>query len=155
MELTANLPNKLSGVIMIALEDLRIVEKSKKYEVDMSEWHSMRPYNDPNNPICFVCFAGAIISQSPGVDIDRCVSPSSFKEPDNHKLRCLNYLRCYEFEATFDIFNYEELITPLQLNIVKKLDLYFRGCKIEYEEDPRAFKQNMETVAAFLQEEGL
>ena len=58
--LDANLPSKLSDVILIALEDLEKAEKSKEYEIDMDDWYK------PNG-VCKVCFAGAVMAQSEGL----------------------------------------------------------------------------------------
>jgi len=69
--LNANLPDKLSDIILIALEDLRKVERSKKYKVYMGVWHS------PNG-VCSVCFAGAVMSQCEGANSKNVVKPLQF-----------------------------------------------------------------------------
>ncbi len=53
---TIRLPSKLSALILVALDDLARVERSKKYTVDMDDWHV------PNGT-CAVCFAGSVMTR--------------------------------------------------------------------------------------------
>ncbi len=53
---TIRLPSKLSKLILVALDDLTRVERSKKYRVNMDNWHV------PNGQ-CAVCLAGAVMTR--------------------------------------------------------------------------------------------
>src|SRR6478736_6372267 len=65
-------PKKLSQAIMLALNDLALVEKKPKYKVDMANWHIV----DGNT--CAVCFAGSVMAQTFGVSPGIYTSPGSF-----------------------------------------------------------------------------
>lgn len=56
-------PSKPSELIRLALRDLKAVERSKKYVVDMDHWHEPG-VNDSDKPVCRVCMAGAVMAQS-------------------------------------------------------------------------------------------
>ena len=162
--LEANLPDKLSDVILLALEDLRKVERSKKYNVNMGNWH------DPNGA-CSVCFAGALISQSDEATPEKHLEPDDFEPEDEIKFYALNHLRCYEFEDMLDVIggsfcnNQETAILAAlyyQFDIIKEDNIASWGFGFrqtdhlpEYHHHKAGFKQNMETVAAILQEHGL
>jgi len=161
--LNANLPDKLSDVIMIALEDLRKVERSKKYKIDMGLWH------EPNGA-CSVCFAGALISQTEGATPDKYIEPDNFEDEDERKFYALDHLRSYDFEEMFETITGSWDLSDEQKSILNILEGHFEIKEDEgnwgldykqtdhlplYKHDNRGFKQNMETVAAILQEHGL
>ena len=60
---------KLSELIRVALDDLRLCEADPTYHIIMSTWHSPYQHNT-----CAVCLAGAVMAQSlnipPGVSAD-------------------------------------------------------------------------------------
>lgn len=53
------LPEKLSDLLELALKDLAKVERSKKYIVDMLDWHLPL-----KNGKCKVCLAGAVLAKT-------------------------------------------------------------------------------------------
>lgn len=59
------LPDKLSELITIALEDLAKVEASDQYTVDMGRWYRPNGYEGT----CLVCFAGSVMAMS--LEFDR------------------------------------------------------------------------------------
>lgn len=65
-------PSKPSELIRLALRDLRAVERSKKYTVDMGSWHE--PNEDTG--VCHVCLAGAVMARSLKAGRDYDLTPS-------------------------------------------------------------------------------
>ena len=52
------LPDKLSDCLELALGDLEKCERSKRYRIDMIEWHN------PVAETCYVCLAGSVIARA-------------------------------------------------------------------------------------------
>lgn len=84
-----DLPEKPSDLILVALEDLEKVEKSKTYKVFMEDWHN--PFDGKK---CEVCFAGSVmamegrLSKNKYVEADKC-----FDEKTWEKFYALNNFR--------------------------------------------------------------
>ncbi len=72
------LPSKPSELIRVALADLRKCEKDKRYGIDMSDWHVPVDDDDPDEPACYVCLAGAVMAKSLGVPIGESKSCGSY-----------------------------------------------------------------------------
>lgn len=53
------LPDKLSELMVLALEDLAKVERDPEYIVKMSTWH-----DNSDSGQCAVCFAGSVMAMS-------------------------------------------------------------------------------------------
>ena len=75
------LPDKPSALIRVALADLRKCEKDKRYGIDMGNWHV--PVDDgdpdePDEPACYVCLAGAVMAKSLGAPIGESKSCGSY-----------------------------------------------------------------------------
>lgn len=51
------LPNKLSALLRIAVEDAQKIEKTPGYRLDMGTWHTP----SGTAPVCRVCMAGAVM----------------------------------------------------------------------------------------------
>lgn len=155
--ITANLPNKLSDVIMVALEDLVKAERSKRYKVNMDHWHA------PNGK-CSVCFAGAVMAKCDGVRPSEYIGPSDFSGRSERALRALNFVRLYSFAEMFSEFSghrtgliYSPTVTNCEAMVVDELVEYFADpeTRVLYDEYPAGFKRNMETIAAILKEHNL
>jgi len=178
------LPNKPSEIIMMTLDDMRWVERSKKYKVDMGTFHT--PTNYPVGsigPVCRVCMAGVVMARSaanPTIELD----PDDFTEDDECKLNSLDSLRCYDFESFLDeLLSLENKNLDYDfemLKILEKIYIHFEFENVEitkidgfqsdryllsfhrpdelylpsYAQCPRGFKENMETVASFFHEAG-
>lgn len=89
------LPNKPSELIRVALDDLRKVERSPLYRVDMGEYHT------PNGK-CAVCFAGAVMAKSLGTPPSQMAWPETFGAATAKKLEALNALRTGWVESALD-----------------------------------------------------
>jgi len=167
--LEANLPDKQSDIILIALQDMEWVEKHKNYRVDMRTYHS------PNGQ-CKVCFAGGIMARSKGTSCKKGCSPADFSVRDENIFEALDSLRNYHI----DYFMQTARETPRRLTeeeknalteINKHLEIkiithkssfgygdyftYDYSHLPKYEDSKAGFKRNMETIAAILQEHGL
>jgi len=68
------------------------------------------------------------------------------------KFAALDNLRDYFFHSAIRGFVHDD---NTHNRIASELSDYFEGHETVYEDCPSAFKQNMETVAAILQEHGL
>lgn len=84
----SKLPNKMSALIRIALADLRKIERSKRYGVDMNSWHT--PLYGKGR--CLVCFAGSVMAKTLSTSPYADTHPAHFG-PDEGKLRALDALR--------------------------------------------------------------
>jgi len=158
--LTANLPDKLSDIILIALEDLRKAERSKKYKVNMNIEH--RP-----NGVCQVCLYGSIMAQCDGVDETMTVGLDDFSNRECYIFDALDWLRQYDFETMLGLFVGDRPLNRKEAKALVALEEHFnikewsigRGKDADhlpsYDWDAVAFKHNMETVAAILQEHRL
>jgi len=82
-----NLPNTLSGLIDIALEDLEKVEKMESYVVNMGDWHF------PSGNKCEVCAAGAVMAMRLGANWNDDLVPSNFDQDAAKKLDAIDDLR--------------------------------------------------------------
>ncbi len=91
------LPKKPSALIRLALDDLRKVERSKKYKVNMNVYHI------PFDSICNVCLAGAVMAKTLKIPPYSVSSTFNFNEGD--KLRAINWLRCGSVDVAFHILN--------------------------------------------------
>ena len=86
------LPDKLSALIRVAVEDCKKAEKDPKYTVDMNLWHCL--LNVGEDKSCHVCMAGAVMAMSLHSDPTHNIAPSDFREGDiGDKLDALDSVR--------------------------------------------------------------
>ena len=83
-------PDKKWKLLELALNDLRKAERSKKYEVDMGQWHV------PNS-VCKVCLAGAVMAFSLDANQSEEVDPGDFDDGWDEALSELDSMRCGHF----------------------------------------------------------
>lgn len=84
------LPDTMSGLIRVALRDLKKAERTPKYKINMDEWH--RPSD--NGKSCSVCYAGSVMAFSLNAGPLASVEPSNWWNGIAQKLEVINYLRC-------------------------------------------------------------
>ena len=83
----------LSEAIIQALEDLELCMEDPDYTIDFADWHSpFDQFKESTKKSCSVCFAGAVMAKSFGMNKSKLLSPSSFGEHENI-LRALDYIR--------------------------------------------------------------
>lgn len=86
---TPTLPDKPSELIRVALADLRKVERSEKYKVDMGNWHG--PGRDGR---CHVCLAGSVMAKTLKYNPDDPVIPvCGYGDGTGDKLHALDNFR--------------------------------------------------------------
>lgn len=102
------LPNKLSKLILVALEDLEKVESmTEKYRLRMNVWYSP---DFGRGGKCNVCFAGSVMAmrlnaheKRPRYPFSNDICPDGFSENNRSKLMALNQIRCGDiYDTLFD-----------------------------------------------------
>jgi len=133
------LPNKPSELILLALGDLKKVERSKKYEVNMSQWHK------PNGA-CKVCLAGSVIAMTLGADpTDNYLDGDlGFNRDTVKKIYALNGFRSGDID-----YGLNEINKSVKKGIPKKMEV------IPYEKNATQFKNDMRKMAKLLKSKGL
>ena len=87
----ANLPDKPSELIRVALADLRKVEAMPKvYRINMEDWWFAGTNDEAG---CSVCLAGAVMAETLGAPRDDGASPSDFPNGLRGKLLALDSFR--------------------------------------------------------------
>lgn len=140
------LPDDLSELILVALEDLEKCEADPKYDICMGVW--VYKY-DPD--VCSVCLAGAVMCQriDPNlhddlkVDVDMTPSSVTRDEHTRIRLRALDALRTGDLWSAYGIMGIDK----------KWLYDSFRVCP--YSTSPLLFKHDMRLLAKYLAENGL
>jgi hypothetical protein len=92
METIKKLPEKLSDLIDLALDDLEKVERDPRYVLKMTVWHSSLDYDMESR--CAVCLAGSVIAKTLEVPPNKSVLPIDFDEHTKVRLEALDNLRC-------------------------------------------------------------
>lgn len=88
MQNNKQLPNKLSELLRIALEDLKKAEQSPEYIINMDNWSL---YNGSTKK-CEVCLAGAVVAIE--LDLKGFMNPNHIHDPAlKQKIEILNQLR--------------------------------------------------------------
>jgi len=132
---TATLPDKPSLLIHTALDDLEVIEKSKKYLINMAVFH------DPldGRKMCEVCLAGCVMANTLGSSRNDCVEPSSFSDKLSGQLNALDFFRMGSVEAAF-----VQLGLGIEKLLPADIDIY------EYDMNPKEFKSDMRALADLL-----
>lgn len=88
------LPRVMSKLIVLALNDLKKVERSRRYRVDMAIFHAPTMFTGTlAAPLkCTVCFAGAVMAARLGAPRDEELYPDDFKG-NAAQLQALDHLR--------------------------------------------------------------
>ena len=132
------LPEKLSDLLQVALEDLRKAEASGQYRIDMLAWHS------PLGEMCHVCLAGAVMAFSLGADITEALVPEDYNAHTGGQFLALNSLRRGDVDSA-----------------VRHLSIVDHDCShldrdvSAYSDDPKQWHADMEKLVKDLKEAGL
>jgi hypothetical protein len=132
------LPDKPSALILLALRDLALVEKDKRYAVDMNNYHF--PYGKK----CAVCFAGAVMAKTFRTRINTRTTP--FELPYHHWSKLLA-LDCLRLGRIREGLMYMDMKKPRWIKSIVAITDYIL--------DPRAFRKDMEALAMLLASHGL
>jgi len=95
------LPNKLSELIRVSLDDEAAAFKSAQYSIEMDDWHCPGkdyrkdpPYRrDSSSEVCEVCLAGAVMAFSLKCDPQLDIHPDAFSNKTEQKLYALDAVR--------------------------------------------------------------
>lgn len=154
-KIAARLPNKLSDLIDLAVDDLSAVEKMKRYAVNMSDWHV--PTNETISDKCEVCFAGSVMARTCGLspDVDGYNYMNSRGLRFENKMLALDSVRRGYVETAIDqcfgggVDHCSEEIALASKNGIVDFEA------TEYSENPTVFKSEMRGLAARLRYAGL
>lgn len=83
------LPDKLSDLLELAVNDAEAIEKTPGYVLRMGTWH----YFERDTNTCMVCMAGAVMARSLGVERDRSVDLWAYDKDTTEKLARIDDLR--------------------------------------------------------------
>ena len=136
------LPDKPSELIRVALEDVKKVENTPGYKVNLHEWNEVR-----RDGLCHVCLGGSVLVQrcgakngeSPGVLLEQ----KRIDHETYRKLYALDYFRWGNVKAGLDEMGISSVDLPGQLLVT------------DYKNGPAAFFHDMENVARVLEARGL
>lgn len=154
MKTNVNLPDKLSDLIDLAVDDLEKCERDDRYKVHMGFWHSP-PIIDyfgaqtNNKSKCLVCLAGSVMAQTLNEPIDISVYPCNYDTRTESKLIALNAVRNYHLESA----HFE-----LSADILPHVEDYYLpdvDDRVSYDTDAEKFKSNMRFIARKLREDWL
>lgn len=131
------LPDKLSDLILVALDDLEKVENDERYTVNMDWWHR-------SGDTCLVCLAGSVMAKSLDVSPDCTRFPNDFDDKTEAKLDALNWARVGDVSyALYHLDVPSSDYTSLDREVA------------DYQDDPEQFKADMREIAAALKEQDL
>lgn len=138
MKILSKVPSKL---IRLALKDLRKVELSTEYKVNMDDWHV--PANKYENAsACFVCLAGAVMAGTLDADIKSDIVPQDFTG-NRDALIALDEFRSGQITWAFD-----SLAIPIPVGMEYVIPMP------AYEEKPEQFHEAMEYLASEFESRG-
>lgn len=92
---TATLPDKLSDLLELAIDDVAKCSRDSRYEIDMGMWHQPQ-----SNGSCLVCMAGAVMAKTMEVPVGTYSSPGCYylNEAEKwRKLGAINSIRTGRF----------------------------------------------------------
>ena len=150
------LPDKASELILVALLDLERVEMDPAYEVDMDMWHN------PDEGLCSVCLAGAVIATHGRASKSAVVWPWNYPGETEDKLHALDYFRGGHLAKGLSALTagFASTASPMSLRVFdfspeakKQLNALMMGW-LSYGDSPEAFKTQMRELAAILREDG-
>ena len=132
------LPSKPSELINLALKDLKAVEKSRQYVVNMNHWHETDRQYDNSIPegTCAVCFAGSVMAQTCKAPANKSFGVKNFGRENTDKFIALDEFREGNIEMGFE---------TLGLNFPSLLQSDIEI--VDYQDDPKFFKEQMQEVA--------
>ena len=148
------LPDTLHGLLTVALDDLKKVERSKRYDVDMGVWHCP----DDLTGGCSVCAAGAVMAKTLGLGRGVATTPGLLlddgltDEDTCNKLRAINKLRGGEPSLAWDYLKGRE---PWDLGAGDNPYVNLDRCVPLYEVDRRGWWRAMRKLQRDLEEAGL
>ena len=110
------LPNKLSELLRVAINDVRQAEDNENYVVDMDKWHE--PIEEfTRDRRCAVCMGGAVMAFTLNTGY-LYKSPVNFNEEIEWKLQAINAMRYGDFfEALSQMHKWEGTALRVKLGV--------------------------------------
>ena len=136
MNKVKQLPEYPSELLQLALDDIAVIKKNKKYKIDVEIWHS--PNDDTDK--CEVCLAGAVLANTLKLDREITVvialsdENALIGEKNTIKLRTIDSLRELEIYDVYEnykkphgygqrlTFEHVELLEKYREKIYKKFE---------------------------------
>lgn len=137
---TTHLPATLHELLMLALDDLKAIENTPGYVINMSVWHQY----DRTDEICSVCLAGSVMSRHLDADYHTDYCPRDFTVRDCEKLMALNWARRGMWRDALHDFYEKHQPEPVGLPTPP---LYYK--------DPEGFHNALREAAQVLKEHNL
>lgn len=156
------LPNKLSALMRVALANLAKVERSPKFNIDMTDdWVSFDGFPDgkvsdlikKKNSVCHVCFAGAVMAKTLDVEVEdgTYYFDGGMSSKDTNKMCALDDVRQGSV--------YSALISMevKQKQVDKYIEKYRHGWEpvTPYDEDRKEWRKDMWRIVRRLERVGL
>jgi len=132
-----SLPDLLSDLILVALEDLEKAEVSPLYHVEMNIWHLPKKPAYPSR--CNVCFAGGVMAFSLDAAINQPCLPGHWEREIANKLYALNSVRAGDVYEALVYIGYTNVCWPLSCENIAG-----------YNTNPALFKSQMRDLAGRL-----
>jgi hypothetical protein len=101
----ARLPNKLSALLRVAVEDSKKLARRKGFKLNMSTWVRMEASGQ-----CAVCMAGAVMVSRFGVPVGDMIEPCDLSEVRARQMLAINSMRVGQFAAA----HYSLRLPPLK-----------------------------------------
>lgn len=124
------LPDKLSALLELALDDLQKIERDRRYTVHMGCWH----LNCGGQ--CYVCLAGAVMVRELHQPRLESVDPSAFEHSQRRQLLALDWLR--KGYVSYALATLRQWQTPEQKHPHPP-----NFCAVPYDEDRKGFYNQM------------
>ncbi len=141
-----NLPDKLSELILVALEDLEACEADPKYKINMDVWY------EPKGKRCHVCFAGAVMAnKAPKVNLSAGLGPEFFGAEED-KFLALEEIRRGNFEGAISLLykkHPKEFGLPSDFNETHEPGIG----RFSYKRNLPKWKRYMQDIAGILAED--
>lgn len=151
-------PKKLSAAIMLALNDLALIEFSPKYKVDMTEAH--KPQNVGPEMVCHVCFAGSVMAKTCKLPYteEAMFDDDIFTELGWESVfESLDFIRRGKVADAISCFynNPDNMKPPVDVWAYEDIKYDFKENGWHYADSPKFFKNCMLEIAQMLKVNGL
>lgn len=124
MNIEVELPNKLSALLRMAVEDAHVIEQTPGYQLNMHRWHAPDP-----SGICQVCMAGAVIARKAIVPKSEHFHPE-YDTTLGRKLAAINQMRAGNMFTAFQYLSGGGSLPSL--SIQQEDALQSAGIRIDY-----------------------
>lgn len=143
MTVQDTLPDTLSGLLRVAVNDYLSCLQDPHYGINMLQWH------EPGKDVCYVCLAGAVMARSLGTGREESKAPNDFLRSVFWKLQALDHLREGLIHAAASVLKLED--RPHGPSVNRVLNNKYGNKRFP---NPEEFTRDMLTLANRLEEAG-